>query len=215
MRVSILEPMLLIHAFLMVSRECGRVLIRVKRYLGTIPLRYVAIIMMIVTLIFPVAVITFGRGEYWYLEEEVKWVDMIYVFVLWIYYPPSGNDHPRIFGVEGYGWHVLNPMIMINTFFFWFLPILFALQVVRYCVGKLSKRMCFGYGVLSIMPGLVMGLLGYTSIVQAGVLAYSGPIPIALIVGIILMRYRGPWKDEYKTPWKEEEAWWEEKQANT
>jgi hypothetical protein len=71
-------------------------------------------------------------------------------------------------------------------------------------------------GYLSLMPPTILGLMGLMSVVQAGILAYVGPIPIQFLVGYAFVRFSHKLKpatdsdqEWIKENEKEEKSWWE------
>ncbi len=96
--------------------------------------------------------------------------------------------------------------------------ILFAIMVTRFCMEKSSKRWTIFAGILSIIVPLLFMLPArldqkYEFMLEGGFLPYVGPIPFQFIIGLIIMRYAGPWK--LTKPWEEEEKphddWWDKK----
>ncbi|TFG11268.1 hypothetical protein EU537_12840 [Candidatus Thorarchaeota archaeon] len=168
-----------------------------------------SIIMVLTTLFAPIVSACYGWGG----SPEGYWIDLAIIAITWIYLPESGNSSPIYLGVRGYGLHLLNPMLLYRTFTLWILSLIFGFQVIRFRSGDAGKKSTLALGILSLIPPTVLGLMGYVPIIQAEVIAYSGPIPLQFIIGYILMRYSDHW--EARTPFAEDEPtkWWEEEPA--
>ncbi|MGD2072358.1 MAG: hypothetical protein PVG65_02590 [Candidatus Thorarchaeota archaeon] len=185
-------------------------MIDIKERISNLSKNQTSIIMLIVTVLCPITISGMGWGGD---SEGNHWVDLAIVAVLWTFFPVSGNWNPMGFGVQGYGFFFLNPIVIYNTFPIWFLSIMFAIQVVRYRTGNALKRKTLQLGILSIIPPSILGFIGYIGIVQAGLLIYSGPIPIQLIVGYVLMRYSDKWKADLLFEKDDVPSWWEEEKT--
>ncbi len=170
-----------------------------------------SIIMGVTTLFAPIVSASYGWGG----SPEGYWIDLVIIAITWMYLPESGNSSPMYLGIRGYGLHLLNPMVLYRTFTLWILSLLFGFQVIRFRSGDAGKKSTLALGILSLVPPTVLGLMGYVAIIQADVIAYSGPIPLQFVIGYILMRYSENW--ETRTPFGEDEPtkWWEEEPTDT
>ncbi|MHA1906995.1 MAG: hypothetical protein ACW98Y_06860 [Candidatus Thorarchaeota archaeon] len=164
-----------------------------------------SVLMGVVTFCFPITITSFGWGS----TGDVYWVDIAVIAVLWIFFPQSENWNPMGFGLEGYGFFFLNPVAIFNTAPFWILSILFAIQVVRYRLGKTDGKKTLLIGIASLIPPTLVGILGLVAVVQAGVVVYVGPIPFQFLLGYILIRHSTQWV--ISSPFQQEEttSWWE------
>lgn len=179
--------------------------------------RQIILVMLFVTLVFPVTSSWqggSGTGEEWIVDVSI-------IAVTWIYLPSYWDMNHSAFGVSGGGLHILNPSAMIMSLIFSIFNLIFAFQVIRFCKGKASKRSTLVSGVLTLVLPLLMAWQAYSMsviefMVGTGNFVYVGPIPIQLIVGLILMRFSGPWSIE--TPWEGEgedkSEWWKKEQSH-
>lgn len=123
--------------------------------------------------------------------------------LLWAYMPYSANHDlggTSIFGIilpvdpgsMFYGFHILNPLILLWIPVFGFSTILFGVQVIRYIQDKTSMRKTIIAGLLTFAIPLYQIYLFAPHLLLIGDPFYIGPIPIQLIVGILLVRKYGP-----------------------
>lgn len=174
--------------------------------------REIAIVMLIATLFLP-TINTRGSGHH-IANEIVRGVN-IYALLwtirlsYWIIYSQSGIS---IEGIE-----ILNPYYMLGASIYSLFNMIFALQVIRFCRKKTSKRVALVTGIIGlIFPMIFMPSWMYQDALdffwRSGLIIYYGPIPIQIIIGLIIMRYAGPWK--VTKPWEDEEKsheeWWKE-----
>lgn len=187
----------------------------IKERFKNLTIRQIILAMLFVTLVFPVTSSFHGghrTGEEWIVDVSI-------IAVTWIYLPSYWEMNRGAFGVWGGGLHVLNPSAMILSLIFSIFNLIFAFQVLRFCKGEASKRSAFVSGLLTLVLPLLMAWQAYSMyviefMVGTGNFVYVGPIPIQLIVGLILMRFSGPWSIE--TPWEGEDVeqsdWWKKEQ---
>jgi hypothetical protein len=171
----------------------------------------VSIAILIVTLFSPIMVTAYGWGGD---SEGRHWVDLVIIALTWIYVPMSINPSPRVFDVQGFGLFLLNPSALYVTFPVTFLSILFAVQVVRFRMGKAPRRQTLLLGAASILPAAAWGFMGYTAVVQSGLLIYVGPVPIQLIVGLLFMKYSANWQIDKTFDGEAAKNWWEKEASN-
>ncbi|MCK5238494.1 MAG: hypothetical protein KAR33_03030 [Candidatus Thorarchaeota archaeon] len=165
----------------------------------------VSLIMIIVTLVAPIAIICNGGGN----TNGRPWLDLFFISVLWVFYLTE-NSNPWIFGIERDGFFFMEPIFLFNTVFLWAFSIVFAVQVIRFCNGSISQKRCLQFGIVSLLPPALFSLIGYMAVFQLGVPMYLGPLPIQFTIGYLLMRQFGPWDKENKLQWKEtDDTWWE------
>ncbi|MHA1904114.1 MAG: hypothetical protein ACXAB6_08700 [Candidatus Thorarchaeota archaeon] len=166
--------------------------------------------MILATLLFPYASTSLGWGG----SSEGHWVDMAIFAITWTFYPVSENSNPLIFDQEGYGFYFLDPLALFSTFPIWFLSAIFAIQIVRYRMGKADGKKTRLLGIISLILPAIYGVMGLPAVVQAGVLAYVGPIPLQFLVGYILLRYSTYWEPESPFEQADSESWWEKEENN-
>lgn len=116
-------------------------------------------------------------------------------------------------GISITGFSILDPdpFWMLITLIYSAFDVVFAIQVVRFCRNQTSKRLALLAGVLTIVFPMIFNPYGaylgiqdmIDFIMRSGLLLYIGPLPIQLIIGLVIMRYAGPWK--LTKPWQEEE----------
>ena len=75
-------------------------MIDIRKRISNLSKDQISIIMLIVTVLFPITISGMGWGGD---TEGNYWVDMAIVAVLWTFFPVSGNWNPMGFGVQGYG----------------------------------------------------------------------------------------------------------------
>ncbi|MFW9919648.1 MAG: hypothetical protein ACFFED_08615 [Candidatus Thorarchaeota archaeon] len=182
---------------------------RIVQRIERMTIREITVAMLVVTLIIPAAIIP-GGGHY-SGNEIVRGAAI--VALLWIcrlsYWMIDSSTGILIEGMD-----IVNPIFMLSAFIISIFNILFAIQVVRFCQSKSSKGIAFVLGILSlIFPVVFNPPWAYEYVLdflRAGLPIYYGPIPIQLIIGLLIMRYAGPWK--VTEPWNEEkesqENWW-------
>lgn len=123
-------------------------------------------------------------------------------------------------GISIADFSILDPYSMFAAVIYSVFNIVFAVQVVRFCRGQTSKRLTVFVGMLTLLFPLVFSPYWYYQeilafIERSGLLLYIGPLPIQLIIGLIIMRYAGPWK--VTEPWEgghAREDWWKEEQKS-
>jgi len=153
----------------------------------------VAIIMFIVTSIFPIGFIP---------ETTFLFEPMIYS-IFWIF-PLGPNFFEFPFGMMPVVF--LNPFIIFLTLPLTILNIAFAIWVVRYYKGQTSRYTVAMIGMLSVV--LPVALVIYLS-AMSGTFMLVYPIPIQFIVGLIMLwRIEGP---DMISPWsgmRLDLSWW-------
>jgi hypothetical protein len=98
-------------------------------------------------------------------------------------------------GYDAVIFNFLNPQEIIYGLVISMLQFLFAYEVVRYCKGQALKRTTLYLGIASQIPIMILGIMSWFPPIDI----YSGPLPLLLIVGYILMRTFGP--KEPTSPW--------------
>ena len=77
--------------------------------------------------------------------------------------------------------------------FFLSLPnIVFSVQIARFLMGKTPYQDTLVFGILGLLFPLVITLSSLLMVLRSGYLAYAGPLPFQIIMGMILMKYLGP-----------------------
>jgi hypothetical protein len=89
----------------------------------------------------------------------------------------------------------LNPTNLIPALFFSAFQLVYAIEVVRYCCGQTSMKTTLTWGVISQIPIMGLGALNWI----APNIIYSGPFPLLILLGYLIMRRYGP--EEPTTPW--------------
>ena len=130
--------------------------------------------------------------------------------LLWAYIPSANLDiaGTSIFGIflpidpssVFYGFHILNPLVLLWAPVNGFFNILFAVQVIRYIQDKTSMKKMLIAGVLTFTIPLYQAFLFLPHLLMIGHFYYIGPIPIQLIVGILIARKYSP--KPMDAPWE-------------
>ncbi|MHA1957642.1 MAG: hypothetical protein ACXADL_09375 [Candidatus Thorarchaeota archaeon] len=81
-------------------------------------------------------------------------------------------------------------------------------------MGKADGKKTRLLGIISLILPAIYGVMGLPAVVQAGVLAYVGPIPLQFLVGYILLRYSTYWEPESPFEQADSESWWEKEENN-
>jgi hypothetical protein len=85
---------------------------------------------------------------------------------------------------------VLTPLLDPSVLLFSVVPIIFAIQVVRFSQGKTTYMKTLPIGILYFFALLGATFFGsMIFLLSEGVIGYSGPIPLQLIVGYCLIRH--------------------------
>lgn len=189
---------------------------KITQHLRNMTIKQITFVMLIVTLVFPVVALWQGghrTGEEWI-------VDVTVIAVLWIYLPSYWDMNHGAFGIWGGGLHILNPSATILSLVFTIFNLVFAVQVIRFCKKEASRRSALIPGVLSLLLPLLMAWQAYDMYViefmmGTEILVYIGPIPIQIIVGLILMRFAGPWEsvEIWDDDTKEQMDWWKKEES--
>lgn len=162
----------------------------------------VAAIMSVVTLLAP----QFTTLTWNYRGELLVQVGVVTFAFLWSIGPPNDPFYP--------GFRILDPRAVMSGIHITGLHFLFAIAVIRYCGSKGSWRTAVILGFLSIAWPLFWGILAMIHCFSKGIVAYSGPIPISLIVGLILMHYASyPSDGKPRLLGESQEGWLEEDSA--
>jgi hypothetical protein len=130
--------------------------------------------------------------------------------LLWAYIPSANLDlaGTSIFGIflpidpssVFYGFHILNPLVLLWAPVNGFFNILFAVQVIRYIQDKTSMKKTIIAGVLTFTIPLYQAFLFLPHLLMIGHPYYIGPIPIQLVVGLLIARKYGP--KSVDAPWE-------------
>lgn len=136
-----------------------------------------------------------------YSGYNVRTIRYTVIALLWYYYSTSAGSQ----------FAVLNPSYMLPMLPFTAPMLIFAVAVVRYCQTKISLFRLIGAAFLSIALPLFMMIIGTFVFLSMGIVAYTGPVPIHLVIGAVVIKYSriipvSPWDDEEEIPW------WEKKE---
>ncbi len=187
----------------------------IREKIGALTPRQVALIMLFVTLFIPTNNL---MGSLDFMAN--RFVIIVRVTALiWTIDVSYWIINSQV-GISLADFSILNPYSMFAAVIYSVFNIIFAVQVVRFCRGQTSKRLTIFIGILTLLFPLVFFTFWIypeilTFIERSGLLLYIGPLPIQLIIGLIIMRYAGPWK--VTKPWEEghtREDWWKEEQKS-
>jgi hypothetical protein len=127
----------------------------------------------------------------------VFYVDYMFVAPLWTF--GFGDNYNPYFS----GLFVLDPFRMISLLPVTFCGIVFGVLVVRYCQDKCSRRWAYSGAIASVAFPLLLFVTWIPNYIAYHVLAYDGPVPIQLIIGLLLVKsHKVPGSD---SPWFDEE----------
>ncbi len=181
----------------------------IKKRIQSLTARQISLVMLFATLFVPTANLQ-GPG---YMQANEYVMTVRVTALIWAmdisYWIINSQVGISIAGFSIFG--ILDPFWMLITVIYSAFNIVFAIQVVRFCRNQTSKRLALLAGVLTIVFPLIFDPYGaYLGIqdmidftMRSGLLLYVGPLPIQLIIGLVIMRYAGPWK--LTKPWQEEE----------
>ena len=155
------------------------------------------LVLLLVTLFVPTMVFWPGgpggdtSGDFWIANACI-------LAVTWMILPSHWEGYQGAFGINGGGFYFLEPTVIILSMIFIIFNFLFAIQVYRFCKGGTSKRGALIPGVIGmILPLFVTWQPFFMFVLERTVgtklFLYAIPIPIQFLVGIILMKYGGPW----------------------
>ena len=185
----------------------------IKQRIEDLSTRDITLIMILVTLVIPHVILP-GGAHHSGLGRflDIKMYSLLWSIVasFWMINADSSTGG-SITEVA-----VINPNSAISVSIYCLFNILFAIQVIRFCRNETSKRFALTPGIISIVFPIYFFLQFYIYlfdfIEHSGILLYIGPIPIQLIIGLLIMRYAGPWS--VTKPWDEDEkgekTWWKE-----
>lgn len=180
----------------------------IKKRIQSLTIKQISLIMLFATLFLPTA--NLQGPEYMQANEYVVGVRV--TALIWAMDISYWIINSQV-GISIAGFSILDPdpFWMLITLIYSVFNVVFAIQVVRFCRNQTSKRLAILVGVLTIVFPLIFNPYGaYLGIqdmidftMRSGLLLYIGPLPIQLIIGLVIMRYAGPWK--LTKPWQEEE----------
>ncbi|MBD3159424.1 MAG: hypothetical protein GF309_11590 [Candidatus Lokiarchaeota archaeon] len=154
----------------------------------------IAAIMFLVTLLAPL-------GSYCYayqLSSRGPEIRVSVYAMMWALGPGTSSDETRIFGVYSSEFRLRSLNEILTSSPLWMFNVFFAIQIVRFCKDEASKHSALILGPLTLLVPTFMTLVtfGYVMryIMTTGHLVWVGPAPIQLVVGLLLMKYSGPWK---------------------
>lgn len=158
---------------------------------STLTFHQIVFLMTLVTLFAPIAV---GSSIGW-VDERVASVDQFIVAPVW----SLGKDPISYTS----GLFMFDPLHIIGYLPVTFFGMVFGVLVIRYCQDKCSRRWVHFGAIASMAFPLFILAMKIPTYIAWHVLAYDGPVPIQLIVGLLLVRsHRVPGSD---SPWLDEE----------
>lgn len=149
--------------------------------------------MTLVTLFAPIAV--GSPFTYRSLDSSVMSVDILVIAPVWSF--GTGENFYTA------GLFVFEPLHIIGYLSVTFFGIVFGVLVVRHCQDKCSRKWVRVAALASIAVPLFILALKVPTYLALHYLAYDGPVPIQLIVGLLVVRsHRVPGSE---SPWFNEE----------
>ncbi len=187
----------------------------IRKRIEALTPKQVALIMLFVTLFIPTNNLA-GSGH---MQANEFVIGVRVVALVWTLELSYWIINSQV-GISIADFSILNPYSMLAAVVYSVFNIVFAVQVVRFCRNQTSKRLTIFVGMLTLLFPLVFSPYWYYQeilafIERSGLLLYIGPLPVQLIIGLIIMRYAGPWK--LTKPWEEghaREDWWKEEQKS-
>jgi hypothetical protein len=123
--------------------------------------------------------------------SQVESVDYVIVALVWSF--GSGNTYYNS------GLFVFEPLHILGYLSLTFFQIVFGVLVVRYCQDKCSRGWVDLVAIASIAFPVLVLALKIPTYIALHVLAYDGPVPIQLIIGLLLVKsHKVPGSD---SPW--------------
>ncbi|MGD2072206.1 MAG: hypothetical protein PVG65_01805 [Candidatus Thorarchaeota archaeon] len=108
---------------------------------------------------------------------------IVFIATLWGIGPIGSSDIQ---------FHVFLSYDIIPTFLLSVPNIIFSGQIVRYLMGKTSHQRTLIFGILGFLFPFIITINLMIAILLHGYLAYAGPLPFQIIIGLILMKYLEP-----------------------
>ena len=148
------------------------------------------LIMLFMTLLVPFLV-TIAYSE---RNGGIDIYGIVFIATLWGIGPIGSSDIQ---------FHVFLLYDIIPTFLLSVPNIVFSGQVVRYLMGETSYKCTLIFGILGFLFPFIITFNLMIAILLYGYLAYAGPLPFQIIIGLILMNYLKP---PTEILWESEEA---------
>ena len=159
--------------------------------------KYTLVVWILVTLFVPSAIF------FWMVAGNMALIGGTVYSLAWVYtigstnYDFMGTSFLGIFlPVDSssvvYGLHILNPLVLMWVPLFGIFNILFSVQVVRYVKGKASYRLSIILGLLTLAMPLYQTAIYLPYVLAYSYFPYTGPVPIQLIIGLLMMKKFGP-----------------------
>ncbi|MFW9958963.1 MAG: hypothetical protein ACFFCT_12905 [Candidatus Odinarchaeota archaeon] len=163
--------------------------------------RVIAIIMIVITIAFPLGVMPSSVITGDWDPDSRSWIvySLVWAFDTQFQYLPFGAITYLIL-------YLTLPLIALN--------ILYIRQMVRYYYGEVSRYSAVMVGAISIILPTLLALGTSGFFLPQGEYMYVGPIPIQFIAGLILL-YKVPGPDPI-SPWAGvfiDMSWWAQKKV--
>lgn len=153
--------------------------------------------MIITTAISPIACMpaTYSSGNSPAVAEYMLFANTWTLAPQWFYYSP------------GFSFLILDWQLSILIITGW--SLLFTYGIIRYVEGKITHRRAHFYGFLSVLPVIIIGLIHMSQLLSSNIIAYSGSIPIQLLVGLIIIRYMKSNNEDENESITSRSHWWD------
>ena len=163
----------------------------------------ISVLMAITTLFAPTGAYYWGAGG---SSTEGKQILVMIHAMIWAIMPRYAFNS---------GFQILTNEILAMGVFLNIFNIIFAVQVIRYCSGNTTRVKLILSGLATLIIPVFTLLTAIPMILETESIAYVGPIPIQLVVGLVIARIKG--KPPVSEPFDEEEQgeWWTENEPST
>lgn len=170
---------------------------KIVDWIRNLSISQIELIMLITTALTPQFV---GFTRTW--ENDVL-VSMDIVFVAFMY-SVGTSTLPYYSGIT-----FLNPDVTFSNTAMTSLSILFGIAVIYYCRNRISRKIVNITAILGILLPLFTGFTIMISCLYIGIVVYSGPIPIQLVIGLAITHYTSLRQDELWMTTESKDKWWE------
>ena len=167
----------------------------IGEYIQRMSIRQISILMVIVTFLVPNFVSYTSSTRNGVLE----YLEPVFLAMIWTYSAP----YVQYYG----GFQFMDPVQIFMYSMFTVPPILFALLVIRYCLGKNTSNQVWIGAALSVALNVGLGIVSIIGFFQHyGMFLYNGLIPIQLILGYLIVKYKESpldslhWDEEKESP---------------
>ena len=167
----------------------------IGEYIQRMSIRQLSVLMILVTLFVP----NFVSYTSYTSNGILVYLEPVFLAMTWTYSAPYVLTHG--------GFQFLDPVQTFMYSIFTVPPILFAILVIRYCQGKNTSNHVWIGAALSVALNVGVGIVSIIGYFQRyEMFLYNGLIPIQLILGYLIVKYKESpldslhWDEEKESP---------------